>query len=92
LRVVEVASTSTMTLSDPYLASTYGGPITVRTPKQNELVPDRTLYRVTLAPRGQAPRPTRVLRGHVALRGEAVSIAQRVWRSFHAVFIRESGP
>ncbi len=92
LRIVEIARASTRTLPDPYLASTYGGPITVRTPKQNELVPDRTVYRVTLAPTGDAPPPSRVLRGHVALRGEAVSIAQRTWRSFHAVFIRESGP
>ena len=91
LRVVEIARASTRTLPDPYLASTYGGPITVRTPKQNELVPDRTLYRVTLAPRGDAPPPTRILRGRVTLSGEATSIASRAWRSFHAVFIRESG-
>jgi len=92
LRVVEIARASTRTLPDPYLASTYGGPITVRTPKQNELVPDRTLYRVTLAPQGDAPLPTRVLRGHVVLHGEPVSIAVRTWRSFFAVVIRESGP
>ncbi len=91
LRVVEIARASTRTLTDPYLASTYGGPITVRTPKQNELVPDRTVYRVTLVPVGDAPAPTRVLRGHVALRGEAISIAGRAWRSFFAVLIRESG-
>ncbi len=91
LRVVEIARASTRTLPDPYLASTYGGPITVRTPKPNEFVPDRTLYRVTLAPEGAAPPPTRILSGHVALRGEAVSIAQRMWRSLQAVYIRESG-
>jgi putative peptide zinc metalloprotease protein len=91
LHVIDVASASTRTLPDPYLASLYGGPVTVRTPKQNELVPDRTLYRVTLAPHAKAPLPTRVLRGHIALRGEPVSIAQRTWRSLHAIFIRESG-
>ncbi len=91
LRVTEIARSSTRTLPDPYLASTNGGPITVRTPKQDELVPDRTLYRITLVPQGAAPPPTLILRGHVALRGEAVSILQRAWRSFHAVLIRESG-
>jgi putative peptide zinc metalloprotease protein len=91
LRVVEIARASTRTLAEPYLASTYGGPITVRMPRQNELVPDRTIYRVTLAPVGDAPLPTRVLRGHVVLRGEAISIAQRTWRSIYAVVIRESG-
>ena len=49
LRVVEIARASTRVLSDPALASVYGGPITVRTQKQNELIPDRTLYRVTLS-------------------------------------------
>jgi len=92
LRVVEIATASTQTLSEPYLASAYGGPISVRTPRENELVPDRTLYRVTLIPRGRTPPPTRVLRGHVALRGEAISLVERMWRSFHAVLIRESGP
>jgi putative peptide zinc metalloprotease protein len=91
LRVVEIARSSTRTLPDPYLASTNGGPITVRTPKQDDLVPDRTLYRITLAPQRDTLPPTRILRGHVALRGEAVSVVQRAWRSFHAVLIRESG-
>ena len=92
LRVVEIARASTRTLSDPYLASVHGGPITVRTPKQNELVPDRTVYRVTLAPVGEVLPPTRVLRGHVALQGEAVSIAARTWRAFLAVVVGEAGP
>ncbi len=92
LEVTEIARASVRTLPDPALASTYGGPIPVRTPKRNELVPDHTLYRVTLAPRDEAPLPTRVLRGHVSLRGTRVSIAERAWRAAHAVVIRESGP
>jgi putative peptide zinc metalloprotease protein len=91
LRVTEIARASTPALTEPYLASTFGGPITVRTPKQNELIPERTIYRVTLTPDAATPPPARILRGHVALRGEAVSLAERAWRSFHAVFIRESG-
>ncbi len=69
LRVVELARASTRTLPEAIFASTFGGPITVRTPKPDEFVPDRTLYRVTLASVGEAPAPSRVLRGHVALRG-----------------------
>ncbi len=91
LSVVAVARASTRILPDPYLASIYGGPITVRTPKQNELVPDQTYYRVTLTPRGNTAPPTRMIRGRVALNGDAVSIAQRTWRLLYAVFIRESG-
>ena len=92
LRVIEIASASTHALPDAYLASVYGGPITVRAQKQNELVPDRTFYRVTLAPTADALPPTRVLRGQVLLRGHAVSIAARTWRTFRAVVVREAGP
>ena len=92
LRVVEVAGASAHTLSDPYLASVYGGPIAVRSPKPNELIPDRTIYRVVLTPLGEAVPPSRVLRGRVALSGEAVSIAARVWRTVLAVIIREASP
>jgi putative peptide zinc metalloprotease protein len=92
LHVVEIASASTHTLPDAYLASIYGGPITVRAQKQNELVPDRTFYRVTLAPTADTLPPTRVLRGQVVLRGQAVSIAARGWRAFRGVVVREAGP
>jgi hypothetical protein len=34
---------------------------------------------------------TRVLRGQVILRGEAISLARRIWRAALAVVIRESG-
>lgn len=91
LRVVEIAGASTPVLIDPTLASTFGGPITVRNTKQNELIPDRALYRVTLAPTGETDPPTRILRGHVVLRGEAISIAARVWRALLATVIREGG-
>jgi len=92
LRVVEIARASTRTLPDPYLASIHGGPIAVRATKQNELVPDRTYYRVSLAPTANTPLPTRVLRGQVALRGQAISIAARAWLALHAVIVREAGP
>ena len=91
LRVTAVARASTRMLTEPYLASVNGGPITVRTPKQNELVPDRTIYQVKLTPRSPQGRPERVLRGHVMLRGEAVSLAVRAWRAVLAVLIREAG-
>ena len=92
LRVAEIARASTRVLSDPALASVYGGPITVRPQKQNELIPDRTLYRVRLTPTTELPTPTRVLRGQVMMRGEAASIAARVWRAFYAIVVREAGP
>jgi putative peptide zinc metalloprotease protein len=97
LRITAIARASTRQLTDLALASTHGGPITVRTqqkpsePKQNELIPDRTIYQVKLVPTRPQARPDRVLRGHVILRGEAVSLAVRTWRAVLAVLIRESG-
>jgi len=92
LVLTEIAGASTRLLADPALASTLGGPIAVREQKKNELVPDRTLYRIRLALAGdKAPPVTRMLRGEVILRGEAVSLAKRAWRAALAVFIRESG-
>jgi putative peptide zinc metalloprotease protein len=91
LTVAAIARASTRMLTEPALASVHGGPITVRTPKQNELVPDRTIYQVRLAPVAAQARPQRVLRGWVILRGEPVSLAVRAWRAILAVLIRESG-
>lgn len=92
LRVTEIARASTRLLTEPYLASTAGGPITVRAPKQNELIPDRTIYRVTLAlAQDDAKGIDRVLRGWVIMRGEAKSVLARAWRALLVVLIRESG-
>ena len=92
LRVTEIARASSRVLPDPALASVYGGPITVRPQKKDELIPDRTLYRVTLTPSADSLTPSRVLRGEVTMRGEAISIAARTWRAFSAIVVREAGP
>ena len=91
LRVVEVARASTRILHEPYLASEFGGPIAARATKDNEYIPDRTIYRVTLTPVDAEPPPSRVLRGTVIMRGRTESLARRLWRSMLAVFIREAG-
>jgi len=95
LRLVEIARASTRLLPDPALASTQGGPIAVRqkqNERQNELIPDRTIYRLRLAVvEGAAAPVSRVLRGEVILRGEAISLVRRIWRAALAVVIRESG-
>jgi putative peptide zinc metalloprotease protein len=96
LHLVEIARASTKVLPEPALASTLGGPIAVRAQKQNEkqsdLVPDRTIYRLRLAViEGSAVPVTRVLRGEVILRGEAISLVRRIWRAALGVAIRESG-
>jgi len=91
LRVIEISRASTRLLPDPYLSSLHGGPINVRAQKQNELVPDRTIYRVRLAPLDATFTLDKVLRGRVILDGEPVSLAKRAWRAMLAIGIRESG-
>ena len=92
LRLVEIARASTRLLADPSLASVHGGPIAVRAQKQNELVPDRTIYRVRLAAAGGTVfRSTGCCAARDSPRGEAVSLAKRAWRAVLAVGIRESG-
>jgi putative peptide zinc metalloprotease protein len=91
LRVATIARASTKLFREPYLASVNGGPITVRANKNNEFIPDRTIYRVTLVPTQDGLPPHRILRGTVTMRGTAVSIAALAWRAILAVGIRESG-
>jgi hypothetical protein len=55
------------------------------------LVPDRTIYRVRLAPSDKAVTVDKVVRGRVILDGERVSLAKRAWRFILAIGIRESG-
>lgn len=91
LSIVEIARASTRVLEAEALASVHGGPIAVRQDRPRELVPDQTLYRVTLRPDGQSPRPERVLRGNVIFDAQPVSLIARAWRSVMAIAIRESG-
>jgi putative peptide zinc metalloprotease protein len=91
LKVVEIARASTRTFREPYLASVNGGPIAARAGKNNDYIPDHTIYRVTLVPaQGELP-PQRILRGTATMEGSAISIAARAWRALLAVGIRESG-
>lgn len=91
LRVTEIARASTRVFREPYLVSVHGGPIAARADKNNDYIPDRTLYRVTLTPTQSDVTPRLILRGTVTMRGTAVSIAARAWRALLAIGIRESG-
>jgi putative peptide zinc metalloprotease protein len=91
LRIAEVASASTKVLREPYLASVHGGSIPVRETRNNEYIPDRTIYRVMLVPSKIEGPPMRIIRGTVTVRGRPDSIASRLWRSVLAVIVREAG-
>jgi len=90
-RVTEIDRANARVMAEPYLTSRFGGEIPVREPRQNEWVPEKTVYRVVLAPVAAEAAPDRVLRGRVVLSGTAESLVLRAWRSFLAVAVRESG-
>jgi putative peptide zinc metalloprotease protein len=89
--VVRIERANARLLTEPYLASRFGGGIPVREMRSNELVPENAVYRVMLEPDGPQAAPERVLRGHVMLSGAPESLAVRAWRRIVAVAIRESG-
>ncbi|HEY2874496.1 MAG TPA: HlyD family efflux transporter periplasmic adaptor subunit [Reyranella sp.] len=89
--VVRIERANARLLTEPYLASRFGGGIPVREMRSNELVPENAVYRVMLEPDSTQAAPERVLRGHVMLSGAPESLAARAWRRVVAVAIRESG-
>lgn len=90
-RITAIDRANTRLLPEAYLASGFGGGIPVRETRQGELVPERAVYRIVLAPEHGAEAPPRVLRGRLAIKGSAESLAARAWRSVLAVLVRESG-
>jgi len=90
-RVTTIDRATTRQLPETYLASRFGGAIPVRETPQGELVPERAVYRIVLAPEHDAEAPARVLRGRLVIKGSAESLAARAWRSVLAVLVRESG-
>jgi putative peptide zinc metalloprotease protein len=90
-RVTAIDRANTRLLPDAYLASRFGGAIPVHETPQGELVPERAVYRIVLAPEQGAAAPARVLRGRLVIKGSAESLAARTYRSVLAVLMRESG-
>lgn len=91
VRVTEIDRASVRVVTEPYLASKYGGAIPVREIRRGELTPERTIYRISLVPDEPTEPARHVLRGEVALRGRSESLIARAWRAFYAVAVRESG-
>ncbi len=91
LTVSAVDEVNTERLSEPYLASDYGGAVPVRRDSEGRLVAEGSIYRVTLDP-GTAPLPRRqVVRGVARIEASRESLALQFWRAASAVFVRERG-
>lgn len=91
MRVVSIELDATRALPHPLLHSAVGGDVQARV-VDNELVPEKSVYRVifTVEP-GDAPDDLRIRRGRLVVRAEAESLAARFGRKALSVLWRELG-
>ena len=91
LKVLSVEADATRLLPHPMLGTPFGGSVQARV-VDGELVPDRAVYRVTLAVEGlPADRATQIRRGRVVIYAGAESMAARWSRTILSVIWREMG-
>ena len=90
-RVQWVDQTHTSILEKPYLASIYGGDLSVRRTPDNRLASEETVYRFLFQPDEGIGLPPLILRGRVRLQGKPMSFLKRAWLACARIFIRESG-
>lgn len=89
--VVSIEQANLRELHIPYLESTYGGAVAVRTDKGGSSVPEKSIFRVVLLLDDPAGFKERVVRGVARIQGTGISLAGQIYRRVAAVFIRESG-
>ncbi|QTF10888.1 HlyD family efflux transporter periplasmic adaptor subunit [Brenneria izadpanahii] len=90
LTIVDIDHTATRDLSAvPELASIYGGDIAALSDAQRKLHPEQAVYRVLLSLPDGSRGQRQMLRGTVAMDGEAQSLLVRGWKVVSAVLIRE---
>jgi putative peptide zinc metalloprotease protein len=90
-QVVEIRDADESSFTVPYLASLYGGDFAVRQDAGHKLMPDTSVYRVTLRLTEPPPGWNQAVRGTVLVEGPRISFAQRVWEKGVRILIRESG-
>jgi len=91
LVVTAVDATSTRAIDNDALASIHGGSIAVRQDGNHQLIPEQSLYRVTLAPREAQPPVRHIDRGSVKIAGDRSSLLASLWRISVAALVKESG-
>lgn len=90
--VQEIELANLKALDVPALASVYGGKVPVQYDDTQQLVPDKSVYRVrfTISP-VEDVSVENIVRGVVHIQGKAESIIKRMYKIIVSVFIRESG-
>ncbi|MBF0419455.1 MAG: HlyD family efflux transporter periplasmic adaptor subunit [Magnetococcales bacterium] len=89
-RVLRKDRATTHVLSEPYLASLYGGTLPVRKDRNGKLVVEGAMYRVDLG-LDQDSTVSSVTRGTISVTGVPQRPIFRMWQALHAVLVRESG-
>ncbi len=77
-------------LTQPLLASLFGGEIAVRYDETKQMVPLQAIYRLRFAPMQPQP-PQRILRGRIHLAAAPESILEGLQRRLTALWLRERG-
>jgi len=90
-RVQEVADVNTQVLDVPYIASVYGGDVSVSADNGGRLIPSHGIYRITLLPDPKIEAPISILRGTLQIEGAPESLIVKVWTRVWSVVMRESG-
>jgi putative peptide zinc metalloprotease protein len=89
--VAEIDRLNIPTIDEPFLASTYGGPIAARNDAQGVAIPDAPVFRIRMDGCSPATVPLIKLRGSVHIEAQKSSAFLEITRSIYAVVIREIG-
>ncbi len=90
-RVAEIDRVNISTIDEPFLASTFGGPIAARNDPQGAIIPDLPVFRVRMDSCSPAAVPLIKLKGVVHVKAEMRSSLIDMLRNGYAVIIREIG-
>jgi len=90
-RVTEIDRVNIPSIDEPFLASTFGGPIASRNDNQGVIIPDAPLFRVRMDGCSPSDVPLIKLRGVAHIEAEKRSSFVEMLRNGYAVVIREIG-
>ena len=90
-RVEEIEIVDSPELTEPYLASLYGGDIAVRPESDGKLLTESAVFKVRLGLLDSVVKPHQILRGDLLIDAESRSLAGALWRQITQVLVRESG-
>lgn len=90
-RVAEIDRVNIATIDEPFLASTYGGPITAHNNEHGVPTPDSPIFRIRMDSCFPDKSPMMKLRGVVHIEAEKRSKFVELVKKYYALVIRELG-